>query len=67
MSDLIFGLTWDAIQAAQQGGKLARNRINTDRTGDYGADPMGDGTFRMVPSGRIVSFEERNAILSANA
>jgi len=27
---------------------------------DYGADPIGDGTFRMVPSGDIVSFEERN-------
>ena len=27
---------------------------------DYGADPLGDGTFRMVPSGDIVDFEERN-------
>jgi len=27
---------------------------------DYGADPIGDGTFRMVPSGDIVSWEERN-------
>ena len=27
---------------------------------DYGADPIGDGTFRMTPSGDIVSFEERN-------
>jgi hypothetical protein len=26
---------------------------------DYGSDPMGDGTFRMVPSGDIVSLEER--------
>lgn len=25
---------------------------------DWGADPIGDGTFRMVPSGDIVSFEE---------
>lgn len=25
---------------------------------DYGCDPMGDGTFRMVPSGDVVSFEE---------
>ena len=30
------------------------------RAGDYGADPLGDGTFRMVPSGDIVDFEERN-------
>jgi len=26
---------------------------------DYGADPMGDGKYRMVPSGDIVDFEER--------
>lgn len=28
-------------------------------TSDYGADPIGDGTFRMVPSGDIVDFAER--------
>ena len=27
--------------------------------GDYGCDPLGDGTFRMVPSGDIVDYEER--------
>jgi hypothetical protein len=27
---------------------------------DYGADPLGDGKFRMVPSGDIVDFVERN-------
>ena len=32
---------------------------------DYGADPIGDGSFRMVPSGDIVSFEERNRRLEA--
>ena len=26
---------------------------------DYGADPVGDGTFKMVPSGDVVDFEER--------
>jgi hypothetical protein len=26
---------------------------------DYGADPLGDGKFKMVPSGDIVDFEER--------
>jgi hypothetical protein len=26
---------------------------------DYGADPIGDGTFRMVPSGDIVDYDER--------
>ncbi len=28
-------------------------------TGDYGADPIGDGTFRMVPSGDVVDYAER--------
>jgi len=27
---------------------------------DYGCDPLPDGKFRMVPSGDIVDFEERN-------
>lgn len=36
-----------------------RRPIDLRRGGDYGADPLGDGTFRMVPSGDIVSFEER--------
>ncbi|WP_370238621.1 hypothetical protein [Neptunomonas phycophila] len=26
---------------------------------DYGADPIGNGTFKMVPSGDIVNYEER--------
>jgi hypothetical protein len=26
---------------------------------DYGADPIEDGMFRMVPSGDIVTYEER--------
>lgn len=32
--------------------------INTSALGDHGSDPIGDGTFRMIPSGDIVSFEE---------
>ena len=27
---------------------------------DYGCDPLGDGKFRMVPSGDIVDLNERN-------
>lgn len=27
-------------------------------SGDYGRDPIGDGRFRMVPSGDVVTFEE---------
>ena len=26
---------------------------------DYGADPIGDGMYRMVPSGDVVNYEER--------
>jgi hypothetical protein len=37
-----------------------RQTINTQSIRDYGADPLGDGTFRMVPSGDVVDFEERN-------
>lgn len=41
-----------------------RKTINLQVSGDYGADPLGNGTFRMVPSGDIVSLEERNRRLS---
>ena len=36
-----------------------RKAIDLTRPGDYGADPLGDGTFRMVPSGDIVDYAER--------
>ena len=36
-----------------------RTTVNVHASGDYGADPIGDGTFRMVPSGDIVSYDER--------
>jgi hypothetical protein len=35
-----------------------REKVDMRRAGDYGADPLGDGTFRMVPSGDIVSHAE---------
>lgn len=59
----IFGHTWEAIQRAQQGARLS-DPINTCGTGDYGADPLGDGRFRMVPSGDVVDFTERNRRLA---
>ena len=37
-----------------------RARVDTSAPGDHGADPLGDGKFRMVPSGDIVDYEERN-------
>lgn len=39
---------------------VKRSSVDTSGTYDHGADPLGDGTFRMVPSGDIVSLEERN-------
>ncbi len=33
---------------------------DVSRPGDYGSDPLGNGMFRMVPSGDIVGWEERN-------
>lgn len=54
----IVGHNWEDIQRAQQGGRL--HKPVKLKSGDYGADPIGDGTFRMVPSGDVVSFEERN-------
>jgi len=58
MSDLIFGKTWEEIQAIQQ-KQYKAPIVDINRPGDYGADPIGDGTFRMVPSGDIVDYKER--------
>lgn len=56
--DHIVGHDWESIQRAQKGGNLHR-RVNLAKSGDYGSDPVGDGTFRMVPSGDIVDYAER--------
>lgn len=45
-------------------GGVIRDRINLNAPGDYGADPIGDGTFRMIPSGDIVTLDERNRRLN---
>jgi len=41
-------------------GSLLRKPISINTGRDHGADPLGDGMFRMVPSGDIVDMEERN-------
>lgn len=41
-----------------------RKTVDPSAPGDYGADVIGDGMFRMVPSGDIVDFEERERRLS---
>ena len=44
-----------------------RKSVNVNAPGDYGADPIGDGTFRMVPSGDIVDLAERNRRLETRS
>jgi hypothetical protein len=46
------------------GTQIQREYIDTKPEGDHGADLVGDGTFKMIPSGDIVSFEERNKRLA---
>lgn len=41
-----------------------RQYVDTSKSGDYGADPVGDGMFKMVPSGDIVTYAERNRRLN---
>jgi len=39
-------------------------KIDVLKPGDYGCDPVGDGTFKMVPSGDIVTLLEMRERLS---
>jgi hypothetical protein len=61
----IFGRTWAEIQKLQQRQSIAQP-VDTSRQGDYGADPLDNGMFRMVPSGDIVDYAERNRRLGPN-
>lgn len=45
----------------------ARRYVDPSRSGDYGADPLGDGTFRMVPSGDVVDAAEKERRLRGEA
>lgn len=66
MSDRILGYTWSEIQRLQQ-RQFARPSIDTSRPGDYGSDPLGNGAYRMVPSGDVVDLVERNRRLGAQS
>jgi len=55
----IFGRDWSDIEKAQYKFPLDKPIKPFDGK-DYGCDPIGDGTFKMVPSGDVVDFEERN-------
>jgi len=52
------------FQSSPIGTVIKRESIDLAAPGDYGADPLGDGTFRMVPSGNVVSYEERTRRLA---
>jgi hypothetical protein len=41
-----------------------RKVVNRSAPGDYGADPLGNGKHKMVPSGDIVDTDERNRRLA---
>jgi hypothetical protein len=46
--------------ASPEGMRVHRELLKPRVAGeDYGADPLGDGTFRMVPSGDVVDYAER--------
>jgi len=45
--------------SSPEGTTIHRGVVDVSREGDYGCDPLPDGTFRMVPSGDIVDYEER--------
>jgi hypothetical protein len=51
----------DHIQVEEVAKKLPDVITNSP---DHGCDPLGDGRFRMVPSGDIVDLEERNRRLA---
>lgn len=38
--------------------------VRMDSTRDHGADPLGNGKWRMIPSGDIVGAEERKRRLT---
>ena len=50
--------------ALDTAGVPIRDTINPTTGKDYGADPIGDGTFRMIPSGDIVNLAERTRRLA---
>ena len=41
-----------------------RKHVDTTNDGDYGSDPLGDGLFKMIPTGDIVDTDERNSRLA---
>lgn len=56
----VFGCYQIDMSPGRHTGRLiAPEALDLTLPGDYGADPLGDGTFRMVPSGDVVDYAER--------
>jgi hypothetical protein len=53
-----------AISVGMNSETYISQTVQRESGQDYGADPLGNGTFRMVPSGDIVDFTERNKRLN---
>lgn len=62
MNNRIFGYEWEEIKAMQQ--KQYKAKPIKKQSGDHGADPIGNGLYKMVPSGDIVTYEERKRRLA---
>ena len=54
----IFSRAWTDIEKAQQQFPLDKP-VKTIKVSDYGCDPVGNGKFRMVPSGDLVNYTEK--------
>ena len=49
-----FGVRFDRVTHI-----IERPTVDTSKPGDFGADPLPDGTYLMVPSGDVVDYAER--------
>jgi hypothetical protein len=58
--DITTGAGQKRMMYESVGYKVEQIIVDLYAPGDYGADPVGDGTFRMVPSGDIVDLAGRN-------
>jgi hypothetical protein len=67
MNNKILGYDWLHIERVQQGGGSSLGAIDVTSPGDYGSDPIGNGMFRMVPSGDVVDLDERNKRMAVRA
>ena len=57
-TEQLFGIGFDNIKKLQQKQSID-NHIDTTGDKDYGCDPIGDGNYKMIPSGDIVDSMER--------